>query len=369
MPTLRRFILLILVFTLAGCRGLRLPATQTINDQSAPPASMTLPVEEEWAYDAGAGFGIAPFARSGAHLLVGNRRGEVHGINAVTGRGAGRHEFGESVEGGAVVIDELLIVPVKAGGHGVQAFDVRTGRSRWRAEAEPVEAGLTVHGTRIIAAGLRGSVMALDASTGQEVWTAAPAEAPYLVRPIAAEGSIIVVDQRGDMRVLDAGTGQPLWELELGAPVHRRPILHENQLLVPTTRGRVFAVDLDAGRVSWTYDSSDPNARLASPALVAGLAVVPASNGRIYAIDVDSGRERWVADAGAAVIAPPVAAGEHVLIGTMHAKLLLIDGLSGDLLGEQEVRGRIKSEMMADQDGLVVALEPRHIVRYRWGVR
>ncbi len=334
-----------------------------------PPDDVTLPLEQLWTYDAGAAFGANPITRIGSTILVGNRRGEVHGLNALTGKRHGDHAFGESVEGGSVVDGQTVIVPVKVGSYGVQALDLTTGKRIWHAEFEPVEADLAAFGNRVVATGLEGGVASFDAASGEQLWNSRPAAAPYLAAPIIHIDDVIAINREGVVHILNAASGELISEFDLGEPVHRNATLHSGILIIPTTRGRVHAFDPASQRLVWTFDSRNDLARMATSAVMEGTVIAPASSGHVYALDLSSGDPRWHQDIGAAVTAPPLPVGATVFIGTMDARLIQIGAESGEVRGEQALRGRVKSAMKADANGLLIAVEPRHVVRYAWGIR
>lgn len=349
----------------AACGSLRLPHSDEL-DEGAPPDDITLPLVERWSYDAGAAFGSNPIALTGHFALVANRRGEVHGIDMRTGNSMGNHEFGEGIDGGPVLLSRTLVVPVKAGADGVQANDVDSGRSIWSAAFEPVEADLARFGSRIVAAGLGGRVAVFESATGDVLWEHAPQRAPYLSAPIVAGQSVIAIDHDGVVRAFDVVSGDVMWSIELSEPVQRNATLVGDVVLIPTTRGRIYALDHADGYHVWTFDSGIGFARMATPVVSEDLVIVAGSYGSVYAIDAVTGTIVWEQDIGAAVTIPVLPFRSGVLVGTMDARLIHISKRTGEMLGEQRVRGRIKSALTSIQDGILVAMEPRHVVRYDW---
>jgi len=117
------------------------------------------------------------------------------------------------------------------------AYDARTGERLWTYDpqvpremgryacCEPVSRGMALWEDKAIIATLDGRVIALDAKTGKEVWTAQAFEhdMPYTITgaPRVFDGKVVVGQSGGDLGVrgfviaFDADTGEKLWKFYL----------------------------------------------------------------------------------------------------------------------------------------------------------
>jgi len=114
-------------------------------------------------------------------------------------------------------------------GNQVLALDVRTGQVLWRYR-RPMPSGLLIHRTsrgvalfedKVYFAGVDAVLVALDAQTGREVWTAQVedfSEGNYMtVAPLVAGGNVVVgisggeTGTRGFVAGFDPGTGEERW--------------------------------------------------------------------------------------------------------------------------------------------------------------
>src|SRR5438132_4312489 len=112
----------------------------------------------------------------------------------------------------------------------VLAIDARTGALLWRYRRTPPEDAIVLHrtsrgvallGDRVFFAAAEAVLVALDARTGKEVWTAKVAEnrnGYYMsLAPLVADGRILVGTSGGELGVrgfvaaFDANTGKELW--------------------------------------------------------------------------------------------------------------------------------------------------------------
>lgn len=137
-------------------------------------------------------------------------------------------------------------VVVAADGSRLVAFDASNGRVRWRLPYDGRLAGLTIVGSRVIAAGQ--SVWARSLPDGTEAWTRSTESTP-VTRP--------------------AGSGETV--------------------AVGLSDGTVLALDADDGTERWR---SQPGELRGSPA-VAGDAVVAATETALVAFDASDGSRRW----------------------------------------------------------------------------
>ncbi|MGI9175260.1 MAG: PQQ-binding-like beta-propeller repeat protein [Rhodothermales bacterium] len=331
-------------------------------------ADVAPPLEEAWVYDADAGFGNVSPLLLGDVVLVATRQGEVHGINLATGKREGSSEFGEAVEGTPVVQDGILYVPNAWGRKTLFAYDLRHGRTLWKSNGTPVEAGLLLLDGTLYAADVEGVLRAIDAANGEVLWEEALDTMTTIhAAPLrAGEGRIVVADDRGRVRALSTEQEERfLWQQELEAPVYSTPAADENTVYIPTTRGQLFALDAAQGHVRWHYAIEDATVRFTAPALSGTDLVLAGTDGVVRMLDAETGDVRWTYQAKEAITAPPLFTRDVIYIGTMGKKLYALDRATGELLWEEELRGRIKSGMAAREGYLVVLTEPSHVYLFK----
>ncbi|MFW5955186.1 MAG: PQQ-binding-like beta-propeller repeat protein [Rhodothermales bacterium] len=359
------FALMLSMSLIAGCSTLKLPPAVT-TVEGAPPHTVTFPLSEEWSTDVQAGLATDPFARSGRFVVFGNRQGDVQAVDLDSGRRVGKRGLGHSIEGSPLWLRDILVVPIKHGGAGLQALNLSTGRKLWRYRFEPVEAGLVNVADFVIAAGLRGSVAALEARTGEPVWTIETAGSGFISSPLVLDDSVLLVDRNGTLFSLDALTGRQLWSTNLEVPIHRSIVVSDGRVFVSSTRGRLFSVDAAEGMIAWTYDVEDTNARLTQAAVEESSVVVATSAGIVAGLDARSGNELWMTNLNVAVSAKPIVTPASVVIGGLDGYLYLIDRQTGVIQDRQQMRGRVRAMMAGGDTGLIIATEPHHLTRYVW---
>ena len=133
------------------------------------------------------------------------------------------HEAPALVNGGVLF--------VSTPGNQVIAVEAKTGRFLWRYRRpipedaivmHPTSRGVALYGDKVYLAANEGVLVALDARTGKEVWTANVGENQsgyYMtLAPLAAEGRVMIGASggefgiRGFVAAYDAETGKPAWK-------------------------------------------------------------------------------------------------------------------------------------------------------------
>jgi outer membrane protein assembly factor BamB len=151
-------------------------------------------------------------------------------------------EGGTPAVAGDLVFDAVGIEALDPAAMAVVALDAATGASRWR-YASPDQAEVytpAVVAGRAYIVGLDERVVALDATTGSQVWTVTTG-APNEALPAIVDGTVYVATNGGTLQALDAGTGSERWRASIqGVPY--APIVTGGLVLVGTSVGLLYAI-------------------------------------------------------------------------------------------------------------------------------
>jgi len=156
----------------------------------------------------------------------------------------------------------------------------------------PLQAGIA--GNTVVLAAADGSVVALDARTGADIWRAS------IGAPIAAgvgtDGKLAaVVSRANELVVLD--TGREIWRQKLSAQVYTAPYVAGGRVFVLTADRAVSAYDGAGGRKLWTQQRpSEPLVlRQRGVMLAVGDTLVTGLSGRLAGLNPVNGSIRWEA--------------------------------------------------------------------------
>lgn len=167
-------------------------------------------------------------------------------------------------------------------------------RQAWTAQIGATEAPLVpaVLGAQVWLAGSAGTVMALDAATGQARWQA------NLATPLAAgvgsDGTTVaVVTQANELVALEAG--QVIWRSRLGAGVSTPPLVAGRRVFVLGADRSVSAFDAANGARLWSQGRPGDALSLsqAGVLMAVGDTLVAGQQGRLAGYNPQNGGLRW----------------------------------------------------------------------------
>ena len=145
---------------------------------------------------------------------------------------------------------------------------------------------------RLFIGTLRGRLHAIDADTGQDLWSY-QAGAPILHAAHAGHRRVFFACADGKIYCLDAADGSPLWTVQTGAALWNAPVHDGENLVVGGRDGTLYALHPTTGAIRWRAPVGAPI--LSSPAIDEQRARVYAGceDMHVYAFDLSSGKQLW----------------------------------------------------------------------------
>ena len=215
-------------------------------------------------------------------------------------------------------------------GH-VVACDLATGELRWAvATAGDIEAAPAVAGGRVVAVADdpttgRSTVHAFDAASSSSLWTRVFEDAGPTAAPAIRGETVIVTTSHRGVVALDASTGEELWTAEGRDVVEPLQVPAVDELVI-ADRTHLRRLDPATGRELWSFPLADLRALqrgghatllTSSPAIVRDVALVGDTAGTLSALDVASGRRVWSGGVGRGQIGPVAPAGTAIYLTLM----------------------------------------------------
>lgn len=170
-------------------------------------------------------------------------------------------------------------------------------RQAWTAKIPAIGFPLTVNvqGTTATLASSDGTVVAIDAASGRELWRAA-AGGP-LAAGVGSDGKVSAVVTRANELVAFEG-GKELWRQRLTAGAYTAPFVAGGRVFLLHSDRTVSAFDGQSGRTLWTYvrASTEPLV-LGHPGVIlaVGDTLVVGQSGRLVGLNPLTGTVRWEA--------------------------------------------------------------------------
>ncbi|MCY7308083.1 MAG: outer membrane protein assembly factor BamB [Rhodoferax sp.] len=168
-------------------------------------------------------------------------------------------------------------------------------RLAWSARLGRVDLPLDVRvsGNTVTLASSDGTVVAIDAATGQDLWRTRLATT--LEAGAGSDGRYAaVVSSANELIVLEAG--RELWRERLGALTYTAPLVAGARVFVMTADRAIAAFDAQSGRRLWTYVRQGEQLlalRQAGTLFAAGDTLVAGLSGRLVGLNPLNGSVRW----------------------------------------------------------------------------
>jgi eukaryotic-like serine/threonine-protein kinase len=381
-PACKRYMLLCLAM-LSACSGLRIPTPLKMDpsdwamfarDASRTNASsevVTPPLTTEWECDITGGIGNGSVLVVDSVLFVGNLRGELHAINARTGKRIGWIDLGDAIQGTPVIDGYAAIVPLSNTEFSLVAFDLLEGRPLWRRNYGDLEASPLLHTQKIFVGNTEGAFSCIDRTTGDQLWKyELPVNARHKgIRSSAAGIDTMVVfgAEDGFLYALNADRGTQVWRHNTGASIVGSPCIANGNVYIGNLSGTICGVDLRSGKPRWQFEAGADI--YASPSCADNKVFIGTSGGIMYALDAMTGTLVWKTDLGSVINSSAVIAGDVLYVGTLKKMLFGLNIVDGTPVLKQEVPGRIKTSPTVARGRLFVATDEKLILSFRSATR
>lgn len=161
---------------------------------------------------------------------------------------------------------------------------------------------------RLYAAGVDGTVAAIDAATGRTlwqkrlgkrsgwVWRRGDNSLRWAGGPTAQGDLLVVGGLDGQLHALSTQDGAERWNVQMSSEVIAAPAIADGVVVVRSNDGRLVGLDATDGSRKWIFDQPVPALSLRgnSAPLIANRVVYDGfDNGKVLAIRVDDGNELW----------------------------------------------------------------------------
>lgn len=227
----------------------------------------------------------------------------------------------------------------------------RTGSTRFTGPTQNFSIGWSqsleggVHGNPAIAGQMvfvptEGSLVALDLSTGQTVWSAPlSSESPagtasgdpgtWVSSPVVYDGVVYVADWNGTLHAYETSTGTSVWSVPGVSQTDPGPVV-DGVLYTGGPDGAMHALDSRTGTQIW--QTSLPNGPSRAASVENGMLFVGSGDGHVNALNTADGSIAWSVDIGGGVVRTIVVASGIVFSTNFTAPspvLIALDAQTG----------------------------------------
>jgi outer membrane protein assembly factor BamB len=246
-------------------------------------------------------------------------------------------------------------------------------RQAWSSKLGEVAFPLAVraNGSTVALASSNGTVLALDAGTGRELWRNA-LDLP-LSAGVGSDGTLAAVVSR-DNEVIALESGKLMWRQRLGAQTYTAPLVAGGRVFVLAADRSVSAFDGKTGRLLWNQKRTGEALVLGQSGvlLAVGDTLVAGMSGRLVGLNPANGSTRWESAIAAPrgtneverlvdLVGGVSREGDVVCARAFQSAVGCTDAMRGRLLwskpavGSQGVAGNDQWVFGAEDDGTVIA--------------
>lgn len=176
---------------------------------------------------------------------------------------------------------------------------------------------------------------ALDAQTGQVVWTSSLSSDASLGTPVVASGLVYVGDAYGYVYAFDTDSGELIWRASATGPINMGPSLVEGRLMVGTGAGYLYAFNLSGG-LEWSRLLT--GSLFGAPSGSFGMVFVGSWDGYVYGLEADTGNIVWTRTLDDPVYyATPVVWNGAIYISDLFGSIHCMDALTGADLWQTDI--------------------------------
>jgi outer membrane protein assembly factor BamB len=271
-----------------------------------------------WETDVEGSVESRPLAQ-GEAVYVGTSKGKLYALSAKSGLKIWEQSLNGEMVGRPAIYDGKFLLAGANDGY-LYALDVKNGAVLWRYRKEFPDR-ITVHGfstpaivgSKLFAAFPDGTVAALKAEDGTELWSqrlSSDARFSDIVDPVVGTAAGPVAAQfYGTLFGLDAGGGIR-WSVPNGGSA--APVVEKDGILyAPSALNRILALDARTGEEKWKFEAGG-SANWSGLALSQGRVLAGSGEGILYVLDQADGKLVWRYQLGSALKGPPIVIDDSV---------------------------------------------------------
>lgn len=234
---------------------------------------------------------LVPFARnwaaSGTHVAVAIGDQTVRMYKAAGGKSVWIATTSDESGFGQVVAAAGDAVYAVGALGSLYALQAATGHEVYRVQVlrsgDSPATNLVMSGGTLYLGAKSGPLYALNPASGKLKWAAQPGNGSLGADPVIADGMVYFTDSDAVLQAVNASTGKRVWAYHTGGKPAAGPAVAGGFVYVGSGAG-LQQLHAKTGKPGWTYTALSGAAFSATPAVASGLVLAGCADGSLYAI-------------------------------------------------------------------------------------
>lgn len=267
----------------------------------------------------------APVACFESTLILGTMSGTVYAFDAVTGEEKWRHEMGSAVLGSVTYQPasanqpQARVYVIGQDDGALHCLAFADGTPLWK--GEPIERcdGSPAAGDGIVSFGSCASALhVISAENGTMLKNVPIGDDSQVAGGVAIRGtSVFSGTHSGSVIHINSSTGEILWtNTDCEAEVFTTPAVSADRVVYGGMDDTVYCVDRTTGKQVWKFDAKG----MPGSAVIVGEKVVVSADGQLYILALADGKQLWSYEVSDEITAPSVING-MILVGGKDGSL------------------------------------------------
>jgi outer membrane protein assembly factor BamB len=238
-----------------------------------------------------------------------------------------------------------------------KAVRLRDRKILWQRITDPKDSGMPTdvtapvyHQGKVFFAYVDGDLVAVDAGSGQPIWTRRLA-GHLESSPMAVGGTLYLGTDETNVVAVRAADGEVLWQFNSPGAIKASPSFHDNRVFVADYEGAMFCLDANTGKLLWRTNTTrvqpfGEGGFYSSPAIAFGKIYAARDDGTVFAFDERTGKVAWSFPTGDFVYGSPAVARvpgtpATVYVGSYDEHFYALDARSGKQRWRYDVGGPV----------------------------
>jgi eukaryotic-like serine/threonine-protein kinase len=203
----------------------------------------------------------SPLVSQGS-VYFGSGDGNIYSLEAASGKLNWKFHTGDVVHASPVIANGTLYIG--SWDSYFYALDAATGKEKWRfktGEDPEIHNQVGIQSSAVVSEGIvyfgcrDSNLYALDAATGERKWAYNNKGSWVIASPVVSDGKLFfATSDSGMFRAVDAKSGQELFSIKFsGWPTFSSPAIAKGMLYVGSHSGKLFAIDLANQKQAWEF--------------------------------------------------------------------------------------------------------------------